>query len=653
MRELGLENITRFIVGLSPNVAQQLHSLFVIKQQKIRESGYQSVYSYQLQLLQESEVKSAMAEALCNAPAIAVSGSRGYVKHSGADQLLDVFTVEQSHQFLAKAYDCVINSSSEGDVTMCRMNSDRDKCLVCDSYIVRCLLKFNCTALEVCEDMWVHDCDISVDLLTLLTSAASEKLSIDDCRLQCAESGEHIDRLLQSMPAPALRKIDIDNSELPVDALRLLTSAVSLKLSIDDCRLLYAESGQHIDRLLQSMSAPTLREIDIDNSELSVNALRLLTLAVSLKLSIWRCRLLCAESVRHIDRPLQSMLAPTLRKIDIRKSELSVDALRLLTLAVSEKLSIDDCKLLCAESGEHIHRLLQSMPAPTLGKIDADNSELSVDALRLLTSAVSEKLSIDDCKLLCAESGEHIDRLLQSMPAPTLREIDIRDSELPVDALRLQTSAVSEKLSIWKCRLLCAESEEHIRRLLQSMPPPTLREIDIRDSELPVDALRLQTSAVSEKLSIWRCRLPCAESGEHIDRLPHVMPAPALCEIDIRYSEFPVDALRLLILAVRKELIIDRGTLLYSGDKGGRYEVVLNTRSVNVKLQFYLKDQSGRSLTNKEAKQTVRGICPSATVTTELLGKSVHRMYTKHKMFPIFPSLASDQTLKQNNLSVR
>ena len=459
VRELGLENITRFVVGLSPDVAQQLHSLFVIKQQKIWDSGYQTVYSYQLQLLHESEVKSGMAEALCNAPVISVSGEHECVRHSGADQLLDVFTVEQSHQFLAKAYDCVINSNSVNDVTMCRINTDRGKCLVCDSYVMRCLLKFRCTALEVCEHMWVQDNDISVELLTLLTSAVNEKMSIEDCRLLCAGSGEYIDRLLQSMPAPTLREIDIYNSELQVDTLRLLTSTVNERMSIEDCSFLRAESGEYIDRLLQLMAQPALREIDVDNSE------------------------------------------------------------------------------------------------------------LPVDALRLLTSAVSEKLSIDGCRFLCADGGEHIDRLPQSMPAPTLREIDIDNSELPVDALQLLTSAVTEKLSIWKCRLLFANSRKHIDRL-HSMLQPTLR------------------------------------------------------EIDIRYSEFPVDALRLLISAVSKKLIINSGTLLCGGDKGSRCEVVHNTRSVlaptvSVVLQCYLNDQSGRSLTNMEAKQIVRNICSSATVTTK------------------------------------
>ena len=455
--ELRLKNVTRFVVGLSPDVAQQLHSLFVITQQKIGSSGYcQSDYSYQLQLLQESEVKRAMAEALCNAPVITLSRRHHQVKHNGADQLLDVFTVDQSHQFLAKAYDCEIKSNSVRRVTMCRTNTDRDKKFLCDSYVVRCLQKFCCTALEMGEEMWVVDTDITVHLLIMLISAVSDELSIVGCRLLCAESGEHIQRLLQPMPAPTLRQIymDLRNSELSLHALRLLISAVSEKLTITYCRLLCAESGEHMQRLLQSMPAPTLRQIGMY----------------------------------------------------LNDSELSVDVLRLLISAVSDKLSIDHCRLQCTESGEHIQRLLQSMPAPTLRQIEMNlnDNELSVDVLRLLISAVSDKLSIDGCRLLCAESGEHIQRLLQSMPAPTLRQIGmyLNDSELSVDVLRLLISAVSDELSIGGCRLLCAESREHIQRLLQPMPAPTLRQIEmnLNDNELSVDVLRLLISAVSDEL---------------------------------------------------------------------------------------------------------------------------------------------------------
>ena len=84
-----------------------------------------------------------------------------------------------------------------------------------------------------------------------------------------------------------------------------------------------------------------------------------------------------------------------------------------------------------------------------------------------------------------------------------------------------------------------------------------------------------------------------------------------------------MDALRLLISAVTEDLSIGRCKLLCSGYNGGGCEVEHNTRSVpappvTVYLWWYLKEQSGRKLTKKEAKQTVRDICPSATIAADL-----------------------------------
>ena len=81
---MGLENVVRFIVGLSAIHGQKLCSLFAIKQQSVKpvwEKFTQSVYSYELQLLSECTadcVKSAIAEALINAPVITVSGDNVY-----------------------------------------------------------------------------------------------------------------------------------------------------------------------------------------------------------------------------------------------------------------------------------------------------------------------------------------------------------------------------------------------------------------------------------------------------------------------------------------------------------------------------------------------------------------------------------------------
>ena len=86
-----------------------------------------------------------------------------------AEQLVDMFP-EQTHQFLAKAYDCVVRYNSSGQMIMSRSNPDSYKSFVCDSYFVRCLQKFHCTALEMGREMLVVHSDIPVDLLSMLIS---------------------------------------------------------------------------------------------------------------------------------------------------------------------------------------------------------------------------------------------------------------------------------------------------------------------------------------------------------------------------------------------------------------------------------------------------------------------------------------------------
>ena len=183
LRRMGLENVVKFIVGLSATHGQKLCSLFAIKVQR----GQHSVYSYELQLLSEcteDRVKSSMAEALVNAPVITDSDydySFGIANTSGAEQFADMLNPEQSRQFLAKAYGCEVKKNLSGQVTMSRANGVRP--FVCDSFVVRCLQKFQCKALEMGEEMGLVDSRLPVDLLPLLTSGVSRYLYIKDCKL--------------------------------------------------------------------------------------------------------------------------------------------------------------------------------------------------------------------------------------------------------------------------------------------------------------------------------------------------------------------------------------------------------------------------------------------------------------------------------------
>ena len=186
LRRMGLENVVKFIVGLSATPGQKLGSLFVVKQQDVKWDNIkskQSVYSYELQLLREctADGVNSVAEALINAPVITVSGDHSDVKNSGAEQLVDMWNPEQSRQFLAKAYGCEVKENLSGHVTMSRANDVWP--FVCDSFVVRCLQKFRCTALEMGPEMFLVHSRIPVDLFPLLTSGVSRYLHIEDCKL--------------------------------------------------------------------------------------------------------------------------------------------------------------------------------------------------------------------------------------------------------------------------------------------------------------------------------------------------------------------------------------------------------------------------------------------------------------------------------------
>ena len=215
LRPMGLENVIRFIVSLSPSHGQELCSLFVIKQQEVfvltsSTNFNQSVYSYELELLQacsDDRVKSAMAEALIRAPVITVSGDQDHAaNNSGAEKLVDMFPKE-SFRFLDRAYGWVVEEDLPGQVTVSSHTANNGMPFICDSYAMRCLQEFHCTALDMGTEMMVVYSDIRVDLLPLLTSSVSEGLRIRDCKLLCKGNDAKRRGLANKMQAesPTLR----------------------------------------------------------------------------------------------------------------------------------------------------------------------------------------------------------------------------------------------------------------------------------------------------------------------------------------------------------------------------------------------------------------------------------------------------------------
>ena len=239
LRSMGLENVVRFIVGLSASHGHDLCKLFVVKQQRVSSTTSlfmdckQSVYSYELTLLRELGaddcVKSSMAEALINAPVITVSAVRDYVKNSGGEQLMDILNPEQSRHFLAKAYGCEVKENLSGQVTMSMANDVGP--FVYDSFVVRCLQKFHCTALQV-GDMYVRHSDIPVDLLPLLvTSGIWENLYIQDCKLL--------------PPEDSVRRLEVANqTQSLVPKVEVWLRNVSGRRQLRDCDITLPDVGK-------------------------------------------------------------------------------------------------------------------------------------------------------------------------------------------------------------------------------------------------------------------------------------------------------------------------------------------------------------------------------------------------------------------------
>ena len=110
-----LENVIKFVVGLSPAFTTQLCNLLVIKQQRLSclegsmSECPQCDLEYEMTLLNEcndDSTKSAMATALLSAPVSAVHRSSTSAKNKWSHQLLHYFNEQECLSFSEKAYGC-------------------------------------------------------------------------------------------------------------------------------------------------------------------------------------------------------------------------------------------------------------------------------------------------------------------------------------------------------------------------------------------------------------------------------------------------------------------------------------------------------------------------------------------------------------------
>lgn len=160
-----LENVIKFLVGLSPDIAHQVGSLFVIKQQKVfgENKTYQSLVHYEAELLQEcpdQNTRSHMLTALANAPIVVNNDEVLVVQDDTSHHLLPLFDYRQRAIFLKTAYGCGLSKENR---TLFR-SRDIDKDFVWDSFVVALVQRRNYSI--VMNKLVIGACELPVCMVT-------------------------------------------------------------------------------------------------------------------------------------------------------------------------------------------------------------------------------------------------------------------------------------------------------------------------------------------------------------------------------------------------------------------------------------------------------------------------------------------------------
>lgn len=165
-----LENVLKFLVGLSPNIADQVSSLFVIKQAKYG-PYYKVVLRYELSLLKECDTENTrtrLAAKLVDAPLLTIDETLLHVEHDVlADFFFPYLCHEQHVTFLKKAYNYELQINPDQS-TVLRRNSGEggDRLVVLDNYVIALVYHYDCDIQLNQVSIEIDCCDIPVSILS-------------------------------------------------------------------------------------------------------------------------------------------------------------------------------------------------------------------------------------------------------------------------------------------------------------------------------------------------------------------------------------------------------------------------------------------------------------------------------------------------------
>ena len=366
------------------------------------------------------------------------------------------------HQFLAKAYDCVVKEKVSGQITMSWKKTNSDKPFVCDSYVVGCLKKYRCTALDMGRGMMAVHSDIPVHLLPMLASGISEKLHISHCTLVCGRNNVNRHNLVKEMQS-ASPTVCVD--------LRNVRGTQQLKdcdVKLPNVRELWlGECGEvNIFQLSHTFTQLCELEVVLHSSLVYTNSADFRPLNGMRKLRLWTCGKVKLREWTQLCPHLTDL-------VEIKCCQMSWDGVTAGSLyqwRSLQVLSLSDC-------GEvRPCRLRQLCPA--LKELDIANCEVCADdvswdgvtAGSLYQWRSLQVLSLSDC-------GEvRPCRLRQLCPAQ--KELDIANCEVCADDVdsRWQSLQKLELLSCGEVRLC------QWRRFC-----PELRELEIKNCAVRMD----------------------------------------------------------------------------------------------------------------------------------------------------------------------
>lgn len=209
-----LDNVIKFLVALSPEIAEQVGSLIVVKQERIEYQRTKIEYQgtqcqnaslqYEQDLLRECSDESsqaALVAAIAIAPITVCDNEAWFREDNGLHSLLTYFSPDQRVEFFRRVYNCELGTH-DGKSTIVRKNPD-DRNVAWDPYVLG-LVHLYSSSIQM-EKLHIRtDCHLPVRLLSKHMTGVRQ-LRIEESSL-CEDIPDYISALAMKRTTSSVQK---------------------------------------------------------------------------------------------------------------------------------------------------------------------------------------------------------------------------------------------------------------------------------------------------------------------------------------------------------------------------------------------------------------------------------------------------------------